>query len=386
MSVIGRINPPLPPGETLLGEAGVVPSLQGEREGVFDSTVLYREPLSPAEQIGRGAYRRELLYFSDGTRREALLAEPNPELYGAGEISTMPLVGTMPWLFSVRGDKLLENFVTPAVEAGYPVLLLSHEGEGEATHRPTKPSDLLRPGNVLAGIRFARTAHHIHAALDSYASNANFDSSNVIGVMDSVGAVTTYAVVAQAPDHDGRQVVYFDIFDPCHLGELGIIEGAEVAVRAIIEEGVETVSALLHEARSALSTRGGKRFLEALLHTVNLHPASLAGEAAYIPALLSREPDDLLRAMPRDTRGTVTHMQGASLSRASQQSELFDMFPNVRRLWLPGSHNSVARQTVQNERQIRLERLKEEVERANHKLQDINWARIHLGSLAIEKD
>lgn len=346
----------------------------------FNSTVIERRTIGEPEVIDEGTIHWEYVKYSDHARRIALIAEPNKDHHGKDEISRVPLVGTMPWTISAKGGIFVEDFVKPALQEGYHVVLLSHEGEGEAVKTPRTPQQWYRFISRLTKIELARSAHHIHALLNDLGINADFDTENIISVLDSEGAMTTFGTVAQAEHHD-RAVPYFDVIDPIlrkilsrqGLRELGGAPRAEAA--AVVNIVGQMISGDL---------RHGKiDHLRACVKTVNPHPISILGEFAYIPTLSRGQSGRMAAKMHPDTRGTVTYMTGSHLSKADQERSALDSFPNIRVLPADGAHTLLAKWRNQRDRLDRLAALKQEMLRTDYNFDAVDWRRLYVGAVAI---
>ncbi len=346
----------------------------------FNSTVIERKPIGEPEVLDSGTIHWEYVKYSDHARRIALIAEPNENHHGKDEISRVPLVGTMPWTISAKGGIFVEDFVKPALQEGYHVVLLSHEGEGEAIKTPRTPQQWYRLFSRLTGIELARSAHHIHALLNDLGVNADFDTENIISVLDSEGAMTTFGTVAQAKHH-GRSVPYFDIIDPIlrkFLSRNGLRELGG-APRAEATAVVNMVGQMI-----AGDLRHGKvDHLRACARTLNFHPLSILGELAYIPTLARGQSGRMAAKMHPDTRGTVTYMAGSHLSKADQGSSALDGYPNIRILPAAGAHTSLAKWRNQRNRLDRLAALKQEMLNNDYNFDAIDWRRLYVGAVAI---
>ncbi len=346
----------------------------------FNSFVIERRDIGTPEVLDAGTIRWEYVKYSDHARRIALIAEPNAKYHGKDRVSRVPLVGTMPWTISAKGGIFIEDFVKPALEEGYPVVLLSHEGEGEAIKTPTTPVQWYRFFSRLTGIELARSAHHIHAFLNDLGSNVDFDTASIISVLDSEGAMTTFGTVVQAELHN-RKVPYFDIIDPIlrkilSRGGLNRMRGTARA------EGAAVVD-LVGRMVSGDVRHGKVGHLRACARTVNFHPLSLLGELAYMPTLARGQSGRMAAKMHPDTRGTVTYMKGSFLSKADQESAALDGFTNIRVLPAEGAHTQLAQWRNQRNRLDRLAALKQEMLQTDYNFDAVDWRRLYVGAVAI---
>ncbi len=304
----------------------------------YSAEVINRVTHNDLEITDSGArIYTELVTFKDqfGTdvTRELTIAEPSSEL---SYVSPYPIVETDPWTTGAEGFN--RDRIRQYAKLGFPVLWLHHAG---------------RYSQIARNKSINRSAGQMHALLDEFRDNAEFETNQVLVGGYSRGAMTAEKFIATSARHN-RSVAFSDTEAPCFVRDMSTIEKIETLARQIPQEiiGLGQVALKLVE-RSIAEEK--PELLTEYLRTIDLHPRNVAHEIMWAKALVNSSVGHSVATLPKETVGLRTFFAKDVMSQQHAYTNLYKDFPGITVLTEKGPHLAGALPEYQDKKQNRFD-------------------------------
>lgn len=290
---------------------------------IADPIELYPKPEYNADVVLRNVHKAtevtdtgakiysDLVTFSDSLGRqivrELTIAEPNPN--GRFQ-SPYPIVETDPWTTGSEG--LNKDKIRNYSKLGYSVVWLHHAG---------KESPIGFDKSI------SRSAHQMHAVLNTMQQSSDFDTSQVILGGYSRGAMTAEKFIALASDYN-REVPYSDTEAPCFVRDMSGKEKIDAILRQVPSEAHGIAIAAIKIARKAF-LENNPSLLKEYARTFDLHPLNIAHELLWAKALINSNVGQSIGSLPKSTTGIRTFFSKDIMSQQADHEELYKEFPGI---------------------------------------------------------
>ncbi len=300
--------------------AKVSPDNQHYELPSYDDVVIKRwQPDSKRVNDGvRGTIYTDVVTMTDGHSYPVVMGLPRERQID------LPVVFTTAWFTSTHGHN--RHTLMRFMEQGIPAILIGSEG----THRHNRLPRLRSCANTLGTIALSRSAHAMHAILDEVPASRGIDTTQVMLLGESRGAMVGMGFLAYAARYR-RGVTYADLTAPCFPKKLELSDLPDMT-RQVIEE-----------PRQALRYLGAFSVGRLLYYpsTFDLHPQALAHHVATAPALFSGEAGDMARLIPHHQRLHITTFLGDFASMPHVWDEIFADYPHFVHTSQEGAHLSI---------------------------------------------
>jgi hypothetical protein len=243
--------------------------------------------------------------------------------------------------------------------------------EGGHAELPRTPAQVARFLHNLASISVRESAANAHEIVRYQQNKVGQQERELIQVGESRFAGIGIGINALA-SRFGHKIIYSDQIAPPFPTPKPLKPNRELAGRAL--EVCTQVASLGWHARS-MSLAKARHYSR----TVNPNPYFISHVVATVPTLVSGQVGRLAQSVPEDTRMYVTHFESDPWTNIEAWNGILSSFPNVVEDVREGDHGAIVKPENQLNRYLRLQSLRDELERVGGDSSRVNWNTVYMG-------